>query len=543
MYNILLVDDEKLTLDFLSVSIPRQDADWNISQTCYDGISALDWLAKNDADLIITDIKMPEMDGLTLCQEILKNRPRQKIIILSGYDEFQFAQKAIKFGVKDYLLKPISLPNLKETLNTIKAALSAEQAEEYIYHSLLELNEEGKIQIVSRFIQAIINNSYVETQSLHPMIHRMKINLLDGAGIILLISIDEDILLSNEIPASDIPLYKYILYRLTLELAEEHPANIWISLDHNEDVVVLLSGETYQSASLLAKDFLQEVRKNKFPNMELSLSAGQSSAFEDILMVNDAYQEAAAALNCRIFSRSSQIYIYEETEDILISRIHKINHYVKALHSAIVKDQTADQPLIIDSIIALLPDDALQNRIAVSLYLIKSLKAIQNLWNPDDIMYILSSIPHISTEPEISTRKYLIKVIGLLSDRKYADITFDTDANPEANIVSKAQQYIHMHYAEPVSLAWIAEEIGVSPNYLSTLFHNEMGESYIKYLTGIRMKNAVNYMKNNPNMKIYEIAEKVGYVNVKHFSYVFKQYYSVSPGEYQQKRGWENETN
>ena len=70
-----------------------------------------------------------------------------------------------------------------------------------------------------------------------------------------------------------------------------------------------------------------------------------------------------------------------------------------------------------------------------------------------------------------------------------------------------------------------------------------MGESYIKYLTGIRMKNAVNYMKNNPNMKIYEIAEKVGYVNVKHFSYVFKQYYSVSPGEYQQKRGWENETN
>jgi len=291
-----------------------------------------------------------------------------------------------------------------------------------MYNSLLNLSEEGKLQIVSRLIQAIINNSYVETKSLHPIVHRMKLSLLDGAGLLMLVSLDEDKLLAQNVPAGDIPLFKYIIYRLAIELAEEDSANIWISLDQHEDVVVLLSAETYPDASQIAKDFLQKIQNIQFPHMELSLSAGLSSSFEDILMVHDAYLEAS--------------------EDMPKSQFKKMQR----------------------------------------------------------------SIPNRQTAAE-----------------------------PDGNLVHKAKQYIHSHFANPISLALIAEEIGVSPNYLSTLFHNEVGESYIKYLTGIRMKNAVNYMKSNPAMKIYEIAERVGYVNVKHFSYVFKQYYSVSPGEYQQK--------
>lgn len=535
MYNILLVDDEKLTLDYLSMSIPTQDADWCIANVCCDAISALEWLKENTVDLVITDIKMPEMSGLELCQTVLDKNPQQKIIILSGYDEFQFAQQAIKYGVKDYLLKPISLTNLKETLSAIKLTLNTEQTEEYMYNNLLKFSEEGKAQIVSRFMQAIITNSYVETKSLHPIIHRMKISLLNGAGIIMLMSLDEDVLLTQKITASDIPLYKYILYRLAIELAEQYTENIWISLDHNEDVVILFSDETYDSASKLAQDFFADIKKNKFPHMTLPLSSGQSCSFEDILMINDAYQEAGTALDCRLFSRTNQIYTYDDLEYTLKSRIKKIRQYVNALNSAIIKEHVSDQILIIDSIISLLTDDAKKNRIAISQYLIKTLTSFQNLWKSDEIIYVLSLIPQISLESDLSLREYLLKVIGLLSNREYTRLLSFDDVIPEGNIVDKAKQYIHLHYAKPISLALIAEEIGVSPNYLSTLFHNKVGESYIKYLTGIRMENAINYMKSNPNIKIYKIAEKVGYVNVKHFSYVFKQYFSISPGEYQQK--------
>ena len=109
MYQILVVDDEQLTLDYLRITIPEQDPIWEVAHTCLDGISALAWLETHSVDLVITDIKMPEMSGLQLCQEIKKRRPGQKIVILSGYDDFKFAQEAIRYDVRDYLLKPIPL--------------------------------------------------------------------------------------------------------------------------------------------------------------------------------------------------------------------------------------------------------------------------------------------------------------------------------------------------------------------------------------------------------------------------------------------------
>ena len=109
------------------------------------------------------------------------------------------------------------------------------------------------------------------------------------------------------------------------------------------------------------------------------------------------------------------------------------------------------------------------------------------------------------------------------------------DRNKSENgIVSQAEHYIHTNYAQPISLALVAEKIDVSPNYLSSLFHKELGESYSKYVTRVRMEHAKRIMKENPGLRIYEIVNQVGYVSVKHFSYVFKQLFGVTPGEYQQ---------
>ena len=109
MYRVLLVDDESLTLDYLKMAIPKQDPDWEIAGACLDGIQALEWFESHSADLVLTDIKMPEMSGLELCERLHRRNPEQKIVILSGHDEFKFAQQAIQCSVADYLLKPISL--------------------------------------------------------------------------------------------------------------------------------------------------------------------------------------------------------------------------------------------------------------------------------------------------------------------------------------------------------------------------------------------------------------------------------------------------
>lgn len=103
------------------------------------------------------------------------------------------------------------------------------------------------------------------------------------------------------------------------------------------------------------------------------------------------------------------------------------------------------------------------------------------------------------------------------------------------DIVQKAKEYIYVHYREPLSLALIAEKIGVSSSYLSNIFHKSVGESYIKFLTRVRMEQAEKLLKSTPPYKVYDISERVGYISVKHFSFIFKKYFKISPGEYQEK--------
>ena len=105
----------------------------------------------------------------------------------------------------------------------------------------------------------------------------------------------------------------------------------------------------------------------------------------------------------------------------------------------------------------------------------------------------------------------------------------------DCSIASQARDYICKHFAEPISLVEIADKLGVNSSYLSSLFHRTVNESYIKFLTRVRMEHAIKYLKCKPSAKVYEVAEKVGYISVKHFSHVFKKYFNMSPGEYQEK--------
>ena len=107
----------------------------------------------------------------------------------------------------------------------------------------------------------------------------------------------------------------------------------------------------------------------------------------------------------------------------------------------------------------------------------------------------------------------------------------------EHETVTRVKAYIHAHFAEPLSLALIADKMGVSPGYLSSLFHQNTQESYIKFLTRVRMEHAAQLLRAKPPEKVYDVAEKVGYLSVKHFSYVFKQHFGTPPGEYQE-RAW-----
>ncbi|CUQ52352.1 MULTISPECIES: response regulator transcription factor [Hungatella] len=532
MYSILLVDDELLTLQYLELMIPQIDQSWSIAGTCSNGAEACTWLTKNRADLIITDIKMPEMNGLDFCTCVRQLYPEQKIIILSGYDDFQYARHAIRYGIKEYILKPISKTELKSVLQRMKELIIKDEEQAANYHSLLELSSEGKIQIIAKFIKAVISESNVEVKSLYPCLCRMKISLLDGPGILLLLSPDDNILLEHGIPVYDLPLFKYIVNQVAHDICKKH-ANMWTCLDSEENTVILISEEE-ENIFLTVQTVYSQIKDLVIRHSCISLSGGVSSVFSNVLQMNHAYKEASSALNQRLFKTYGCIHSFTDMNSIEVEHQRLLCQYSTSLSTYLVEKDLINMKSMITSFVNLIPQYTPHTTLSFGVFLIKSTTGGNFFWKPEDIENACVKLLQTTADNKADVIS-LYHSIALSLSASTAPDTEDAEKERSENaIVSTAKDYIDKNYSKPITLALLGEVTEVSPNYLSTIFHKVQKESYIKYLTRVRMEHAILLMKNYPELKIYEIVEKVGYISVKNFSYVFKQIYGISPGRFQQ---------
>lgn len=534
MYRVMLVDDESLTLEYLKMTIPRLDADWQIAALCADGIEALEWLACHQADLIITDIKMPEMTGLELSRKVKERYPEQKIIILSGYDDFKFAQQAIQYGVRDYLLKPISLDDLQKSLSEMKAVLDKSRMEAQAYTHLLSMSENGKRQLAARFLKAVIHHGQLETRSLYPLIHRMKISLLEGAARLLLFDLDLDLLLHKKLSVQDISLYQYMLYQMVLEISENQADNLWTVLDRFDHTVMILSADTADAALRKCQDIYHIVSEILQSQMQLSLSCVVSDPFADVFEADKAYSQALTLLRARVFFSQGSFYSASDCQPAL-PKAASLHQAVSSLWASLSDQNVISQEHAILSILALMPQYTKPAVVRFGLYWILD---ICSRWDTETQAHKRRCEQAIRKLAESDTDNSKEAALRLyLSAAQLLSTSEDSPAkNMDENLlIADAKNYIHANYAQPLSLTLVADELGITPNYLSALFHREIGESYIKYVTHVRIEHAIQLMKENPKMKICEIVEKVGYVSVKHFSYVFKQTKGISPSEYQSR--------
>ncbi len=535
MYSVMLVDDEKLTLEYLKMTIPQQDSDWQVAAACSDGIEALEWLAHHRIDLIITDIKMPEMTGLELSRKVKELYPNQKIIILSGYDDFKFAQQAIQYGVKNYLLKPISLEDLRKALSEMKSILEKEKIESQAYARLLNMSESGKRQLALRFVKGVIDRAEPETRSLYPLIHRMKISLLEGAARLLVFDLDMELLLDNGLPVQDIALYQYMIYQMVLEISENQKDPVWTVLDRFSHTVVLLSADTADASLQKCKDLYHIVSEALQSQMKLSLSSAVSEPFTDIFEADKAYTQSVALLNAKVFLRPGSFYSAADYTPEIRQKSASLHQAVSSLWAAVSDPNAVNQELALSSILILMPRYARPEVLRFGLHWILG---IFSKWDEGISEHkklceqaILKLAKNYADDTRESALRLFLSIAQLLSGSGNSG-TGNIDENL---LITEAKNYILANYAQPLSLTMVADELGITPNYLSSLFHREMGESYIKYLTRVRIDHAIQLMKENPQMKIYDIVEKVGYVSVKHFSYVFRQTKGMSPSEYQSR--------
>ena len=522
MNHILVVDDEPLMRMWLSKSIPKHSTCFDVPNTAQDGIEAIEYLKQAAYDVVITDIKMPGMDGLNLAKFIQENYPDTVVIVISGFNDFAYARKAIQYGVKDYLLKPLVDDDLIKLLNDISKRLQkhtptllANPTEEeranpraMLFRAILEDDSNGIYQGYKVF-------SSTDTDPMLPYACVIQAALLPIAR--------DNAVLPTEAHSRN--------YRQNLAAVSLCKKYNWTPFfGNNGDTYIVAEGET--KAALIANlhEFQSDFSASFRFAQDANLFAGR--IVDDSMDLSYSLASIAGLRSLPLFT-SNELHSYA----LLSEYQQQIIEFEKA-NKKVLSDFAASQETTlrtdIDQLCSLVPHKNSAALWEMGCYMIQSITdryliedaLLTSAWK--ELTGFCTSCAGGVSDANFSHAVYQ-SVVCLLEKEQM--ITQDT-----MPVIKMAKEYITQHFCESISLSEVADYCNVNSSYLSNLFHKQLGISYSKYLMQIRMERAAAYLKDSPEIKIYEIGEKLGFVSTKHFISVFKKYYGISPTTYQREQ-------
>lgn len=532
MRSVMIVDDEPLMLKYLSTNLEQIAPGWCVTGIAENGLEAVGLLQTQCFDLVITDIKMPEMDGLELANFIYEIYPKTKVVILSGFDDFDYAQRAIRCGVSDYLLKPLNDGAIAETLKKIDISRKQIELKKFTDNILRKTDLLPDSELKTAYLGAIIEGNDENARTMYNDACGRLIWKNEPCGCILVLSVDYADILSKE-NDPDIISYKIRLNQTCTQLAASQ--GITISYCRYDDTAILICADNKDHLELKIHAVMSRIDSYYFDTYRIHVYGSYGIIVDNFLFLQKSYASAVqtiiiALLDCSLNSPSDSIrnrFFLEQFQlsleaiflDFVSYNDEKLQNDIHTfLHKLpLQKDQKS---LFVRSGIFLL------------YYLNEKLKKEEDcLKTALERTLSLKDLP--PSDPDLEEKYHNIVFQAIQSLRLSHHIQRETESS---QLVDHAKEYIYAHYSEPISLTLIAEKLGVSSSYLSDLFHKEIGEPYSKFVTRIRMEQAVKLMKVNPNDKIYTLAMQVGFVNAKHFNSVFKKYYKMTPTEYLNKK-------
>ena len=488
MIQTLLVDDEPLTVEYLDRFLTGiYGGDIQI-HTASNGREAADRLCQFHIDLIISDIRMPVMDGLELAKINQEQKTPAHMILLSGYEDFHYAQSAIKYGVSDYLLKP---------LNREELALAVQKQIGHVKDSRRQ------------------QKTYLEE--------------IQTDGAILLLEVDNWCGPCAQLSVREHGVYSMILAQQTNEvMAQAHIPGFSVPEPDGKTMVYLSGEDAFQiqkNARTLYKRALNHFRLQT----SMSASGALGRVYSDVLQMDQSYQQARSLLVKRILDGACGLQVGDKGADYgIYTRLHEM---ATDLYSCVRRGQTAQAQLLLYDYVKRMPDYGKETIGRFGQLLAKLLFSVI----PAPEALLLDEAHTLLTQKlrelqAAASETWVEETFQALAVRLCAPLANNTNCS---QLIEQAKRFIHENYSEPISLALLAEKLRVSESYLSSLFHKETGESYIKFLTRVRMEKAAELLRTERSLKVYEVSHRVGYFNAKHFNHVFKQWMGVSPNQYQ----------
>lgn len=533
MYRLLLVDDEALIREGVSENVPWRELGYELAGTCENGREACEFLRENPVDVVVTDICMPFMDGMELSAVIQEKHPHIKVLILSGYDDFKYAKNAIKYGVEEYILKPVTSCEMRDILTRLKEKLDKEREEERERNNVYTAYRKGKLLLCSDALMHVITGSKSEEECSREL-HEVGIELEDThylvAAVGLSIYIGNHEL--NEKRKKESALMAFIVFNLTQEIVKNYGAGE-VCQGRDQRVFILFHTSNLEVfRDVVAKvcgELIEKVREI----MGLDLNIGLGSCWKGLKNVYRSYEEAEQALSLQYIAGDNcviHIADYQELKacqpqiervsDNMIRHIReyeqeKLNADVRELHD-IIKRCITDRKEVANILLDIRHKaDKLQQTLNVAVWP-GSREAEENMTKASYLSEAMSALSWYIRE----ISEHLARAAGSGS-RSYA---------------YQAMEYIERNYADSsLSLQGVCSHLGVSTSRFSSIFKQTFGATFMDILIHIRMEKARELLAMT-ELKNYEIAEKVGFGDPHYFSIAFKKATGMTPKEYARER-------
>lgn len=521
MYKAVIADDEGVIVNGLKKLIDWGSLNIQIVGDAKDGRKLKELILAEEPDLVITDIMMPKMTGLEVISWYREIGTKTKFIFISGYQEFSYAQEAIRNGAVDYLLKPVGRRDLEDA---VKKAINILEDQ-----NTAEIFREEKDEIQKLFQDINDGRSY-ENEELYRLFEAEEISLENCffAGLCVGIRPDYAHQLSVE-SFEHFNLTRFSVYNRISEAFRSQKLGFVVKKE--DDALHIMGVFPKEHEQDFVEEYIENIQWKVESEVGVPLCIGIGLPAEQVNQLKNAYKTAKFAFNLYFFEEKTVINFQEIHKDYTVSFEDYEESIENAFRAIIAKDSSAMDKIndVMDNIYSIHYGNryAAQSRTMNFTGDLNSKLYRYHLLD-GDFYKIQDELQH---KVENMTTFSELRICISEHYEKLLEKVYETGRSKDKVLIEQVKDYIREHYAEDLSIRELSDVACVSQNYFSSLFKKETGQNYKAYLTQIRMEAALKLLQET-DYKTYEIGEQVGYNNVRRFVDAFKQIYSVSPMEY-----------
>ena len=522
---LFIVDDEELIRSGL-VSLPWQDLKVRVTGSAESGEEALEKIKELRPDIVISDIEMPRRNGLWLAEHVLTVLPGTKFVFLTGFNTFEYIQRAMRLKVSDYVLKPIKKEELFELVSKLRDSIIKERQNEQKLEIFYNNLKESKFFLKSWFFDMV--SAFYSDHDKSESFDFLGTAVSDGQFCVMLIKLWPGTLSTRE------QFESYLLFRKLLNVTDLCGAETIPFLNNNIITIVFRFDSGCKKAAASVLEISQKLYDFLTYNSECAFSIAISEVFDSIVKLPQCSASADNAILYAISGSQNQI-IY--AGDLLLTDdlFDAYENYQKQYSVMLSHGSDSQITDLIKNLFSLFESSAVPLP-AIRQHCIRFASgAVSALYKAGD-----------ESTPGIGDSGFLEKLGNCQSSAALCDIMTlfslntankirDCMQKKNAGIVNKIKAYVAANIKQPITLEVLSDVVMLSPNYISTLFYKETEVNFKDYLISVRINKAKELLKNT-QLKIYEIANEVGYEDTRYFSDIFCRITGCLPSQYRKQQ-------